>query len=138
MDYKFLINKKFLLITLILVFLMMSFVFPDSVFAGGGYVEEGNNDLDIPHKLNLNVLFLYDATPPNVEGWRDAFNEASKLLYNSTEGKMQIGTVNVYINDLSAQDFADIWISEENGRASARVGGLEGEGKILLYQNDKK
>ena len=64
-------------------------------FAGGGTYEGGDPDL-----LTLNVLFEFDTSAnfdPN-SSWEGAFNRASELLYNATDGQVQIGTVNFYNN----------------------------------------
>ncbi len=93
MYFKFFIkSKKFLFIMLILVFLMMSFVFPGSVFAGLGRIEATDEDdeTEALYKLNLILLIKYDASDEIIGEWEDKFNEASELLYNSTERQIQI------------------------------------------------
>lgn len=71
-----------------LIILATSLILPKEAFAGDGYIKKGT-----PHKLNLNILFMYDASYEVLGLWENTFNRASKLLYNSTEGQMQIGTV---------------------------------------------
>lgn len=128
----FLKNKKVLLLILILFFIVMSIFFPKEAFAGNGYIY--NQD---PIKINLTVLFNYDASLEDISTWREAFQEASRLLYNSTEEQMQIGAVDVYINEPTAQRFADVIIlKDESGTATAKRNGMGAEGHITLHQED--
>jgi len=126
-------NKKILLVTLTLIFLLMSVFFPKVAFAGIGNIDDG-----VHKKLNLNLLLMYDADQENIDAWEETFNRTSELLYNSTEGQMQIGEVNVYINDIYAIPIADVWVLEKDGGvANANIEGLGGIGRILLHQEDK-
>ena len=68
-------------------------------------------------KVSLNVLFLYNET--DLVGWQPVFTEASKLLFNATEGNLQIGEVNFFAACQPAKDDADIWIATGTGGASA-------------------
>ncbi len=65
---------------------MMSFIFPDSIFAGFGRITATDEDdeTEALYKLNLILLINYDASDERIGEWEDKFNEASKLLYNST------------------------------------------------------
>jgi len=137
----FLINKKFLFITLILVFLMMSFIFPDYIFAGLGIITATDEDdeTEALYKLNLILLIDYDASDERIGEWEDKFNEASELLYNSTEGQMQIGTVKVFINEPSVENIADIVIDNEEDKAWANPHGFGLKGsKVQLFDDDLK
>ena len=55
---------------------------------------------------------------------QNAFTRASQLLYNSTDGQLQIGVVNFYNNCPEAERKADFLIWEGAGVAAAHVGGL--------------
>lgn len=128
-------SKKLLVIALILVFMVISLFLPNIVFAGTGNIDDGT-----VKKLNLNLALLYDAPQETIDAWESAFKKASELLYNSTEGQMQIGTVNVYINKPFAKLLADIWVTREPevGTAeSLRRVDLGHIGRhIRLYQDD--
>lgn len=143
---------KILFVSLTLILFITSLFLPREIFAGSGYIDEGNIYKDgegnivveEPHKLNLNLLFEYDVDYGVLDIWEEAFNRASKLLYNSTEGQMRIGTVNVYVK--YEQDTVDpdiIVFNEEHGIASATVAkvtedhGLDGLGYISLFKNHK-
>lgn len=80
--------------------------------AGNGTVVPGT-----PARVNLSVLFTYDEGNP--ESWRSLFEAASKLLYQSTQQQMQLGTITVYVNTPQVRSTADIIINNdyEGGRA---------------------
>lgn len=129
----FLKSKKVFLLILILFFIVMSIFLPKKAFAGNGYIYSQE-----PIRLNLTVLFDYDASWEDIDTWREAFQEASRLLYNSTEEQMQIGTIDVYINEPSVLRFTDVLIlKDESGRASAHINGMGSEGHVTLHQEDK-
>jgi Tol biopolymer transport system component len=139
MEFKsYIKSKRFLFIMLILVFLMMSFIFPDYIFAGLGIIKETDEDdeTEALYKLNLILLVNYDASDERIGEWEDKFNEASELLYNSTEGKMQIGTIKVFVNQPLVENIADIVIKHKGG-AHADTGHLGEKGyQIYLYDDD--
>lgn len=129
-------NTKKVLTVILATLFFLATPFTQVAFSGGGGIEDG-----VPKKLNLNVLLMYDADQTNIDEWEQAFNEASRLLYNSTEGQMQFGTVNVFKNCPAAKKVADIWIMEDaTGRANA--GGYAVLGKpgkhITIHQEDKR
>jgi len=135
---------KTLFISLTLILLITSMFLPREIFAGSGSVEEGGP----PYKLKLNLLFTYDASYEVLDLWEKAFNRASELLYNSTEGQMQIGTVNVYTNNYEPLGVeADIKVfNKVLDTATANVAtnygnengkGLGDRGFISLYKNHK-
>jgi hypothetical protein len=101
-------------------------ILPSSAQAGSGNIEDG--------RLNLSVMFTY--YEPNPHGWKPVFDEASKLLYNATNGQLQLGTIRV-LNCAYDKDDADIWIRDNNAGAFATVLGLGGEGHIYLSQTHK-
>ena len=135
---------KTLFISLTLMLLITSLLLPREIFAGSGSVE----GVGPSYKLNLNLLFTYDASYEVLDLWGKAFNRASKLLYNSTEGQMQIGTVNVYVDYEPPGVEADIKVfNEVLDRASTVVAtnygnendkGLGDLGTIKLYKTENR
>lgn len=95
------------------------------VWGGEGTYNEGT-----PDTLTLNAIFMYEETDfnPNTD-WENAFTRASQLLYNSTDGQVQIGTVNFYNNCPEAYNKADFLIHAGTGGAAAHVGGLGTPGR---------
>lgn len=87
-------------------------------------------------KLDLTVMFLYDET--DFDGWKPVFTEASKLLYNATEGNLQIGTVNFAAACQPIKDKADFWISTGTGGASAHPDGCGKSGWHAFFSNIHK
>ena len=105
-------NGKFILGFLLALVLCATSVAP--VRAGDGEID-GND-------LKIKVLFLYDESDLN--SWKPLFTEASKLLWNATEGNLKIGEVCFYRGCQAAKDKTDIWIRSGSFGASAHVGGL--------------
>lgn len=87
-------------------------------------------------KVDLNVLFLYNET--GLSSWKPVFTEASKLLYNATEGHLQFGTINFYVACQPAKDRGDIWITTGTGGASANVNGCGTDGLHVFLSNIHK
>jgi Mg-chelatase subunit ChlD len=85
-------------------------------------------------KLDMSVMFAYREADP--DSWRPLFEEASRLLYNATNGQLQLGTVRVTSCGF-AKDGADVWIMDNDGGALANVLGLSGIGHIYLSQVHK-
>lgn len=85
-------------------------------------------------KLDLTVMFTYREAEP--DSWRPMFEEASRLLYNATNGQLQLGQVRVVDAGLDKWD-ADVWIQDNNSGAFANVLGLGAAGHIYLSQTHK-
>ena len=104
----------------------------DTSHAGDGTYKPGS-----PDKLTLNVLFDFEGADfdPNT-AWEEALTRTSELLYNSTDGQLQIGTINFYNNCSQMRDKADIIVQSGSGGASAHVGGLEDNNLHVFVYND--
>ncbi len=63
--------------------------------AGGG-VKAGTGTITAgsPARLDVSALFSYNESNP--DDWKPLFEEASKLLYDSTEKQLQLGTVTLF------------------------------------------
>lgn len=96
---------------------------PPSSRAGTGEIRDG--------KLDLSVLFLYREA--GVESWKPVFDEASRLLYNASNGQLQLGTVRIYSCSTDHPDI-DIWIQDNQSGAFANPLGLGAEGHVYLSQ----
>ena len=115
----------------ILCLIFMVSVSPSALGGDGTYTE------GTPDKLTLNAVFQYNETSFNPNAaWEGAFTRASQLLYNSTDGQVQIGTVNFYNNCKIADDKADIRIKSGKGTAAANLGGLGTKGLNIDVYND--
>lgn len=103
--------------------------------AGTGKYNDGN-----PNTVDMSVLFMFDATPnfnPNHD-WEGSITRASELLYNATDGQVQLGEISLYNNCPQMIDKADVLISPGTGRAAAHPGGLGKLGwhTFLYNEND--
>ncbi len=119
-----------ILFTIIVICSLSASINPAS--AGTGTYNQGT-----PDKLTLNVVFQFNVEEfnPN-QPWQDTFTRASELLYNSSEGQLQIGTINFYNNCPQKNNDADILINSGTGRASAHIGGLGTSGLHVTVYND--
>jgi hypothetical protein len=116
---------KLLNILLFLTFLFHS----SSVFARGSFVQNSGRI-----KANLVVSFQYNEQNP--DEWKPLFERANELLYNATEGQVQLGKIDVYVNQ--NLDIADVLIASNEGKASANPGGYIGNyGHIYINQRHK-
>jgi hypothetical protein len=94
--------------------------------AGTGRIADG--------KVDLTVQFTYREAAP--DSWRPLFEEASRLLFNATDGQLQLGQIRVVDSGLDKWD-ADVWVLDGNSGAFANVLGLGGSGHIYLSQTHK-
>jgi len=82
--------------------------------------------------VNLNLYYTYDE--PDLAVMREAFEEASRLLFNSTDGQMYFNSVRVSKNE-AFKAKADIWVNDGAGGAFAYVGKLGQPGfQITLFK----
>lgn len=120
-----------LLLTSLLVITMWQMLDNKSVsaapLAGSGKYNDGN-----PDTVDMSVLFMFDANPnfsPNT-AWEGAFTRASELLYNATDGQMQLGELSFYNACPQMIDKADIKIHGGGGLGQARGGGYAVMGQL--------
>jgi hypothetical protein len=87
--------------------------------AGDGSINTANQTID------LSVLFSYHETDAKLNdaasnpSWHQVFDDASKRLWNATNGQLTIGKVKVYRRAFNKKDSADIWILKNAGGAYA-------------------
>jgi uncharacterized protein YegL len=105
---------------------LVSAISVSSSLAGDGTI--------VGNKLNLSVSFTYEESDP--DSWRSLFEESSRLLYNATNGQLQLGTVRV-AKCAYDKPRADIWVLDGFGGAFANPLALDGEGHIYLSQVHK-
>ncbi|MEZ4864461.1 MAG: VWA domain-containing protein [Caldilineaceae bacterium] len=132
-------RKRSLTLFLITVLLIniLQMMFSGQVSAkpheGEGKYKDGN-----PDTIDLSVLFMFDTTPdfnPN-SAWEGTFTRASELLYNATDGQVQLGEIALYNNCPFMMDKADILVHPGAGRASAHPAGLGNPGWHTFLYND--
>ncbi len=102
-----------------------------TLLLGPALAGDGSIDGD---KLDISVMFAYREAEP--DSWRPLFEEASRLLFNATNGQLQLGTVRVTSCGYD-KDGADVWIMDNDAGALANVLGLSGIGHIFLSQTHK-
>lgn len=98
-------------------------------FAGAGDIEPGS-----PAKLNLVVHYDYEEESP--EKIKPLLQEASRRLFEATEGQLEIGKVSIYVKCPANRPEADIIVNEKiDGTASATVSGFGVRGAhINIFQ----
>ena len=98
-----------------------------------GPASSGDGEI-VDGKLNLSVMFIYDESDP--DAWRPVFEEASSLLFNATNGQLQLGKVRV-LNCGFDPESADVWVLPDNSGAFANLLALGGTGHIYVSQTHK-
>jgi hypothetical protein len=111
---------------LIICFAFFTLGASTAALAGSGEIVDG--------KLNLSVTFTYFEEDPS--SWMLVFEEASELLWNATNGQLQLGKVTVYPVPAQA-DEVDIWVLEDYSGAFANMLGLGAMGHIYISQTHK-
>ena len=108
-------------------FILLTICLATTALSGDGYIVPGT-----PHMLHLNLYYNYDET--NMDSLRNAFTEASRLMFNATDGQLQFGTIRVSENS-AFQDKADVWVESGAGLAGAATGGMGTPGfHITIYR----
>ena len=103
-----------------------AFLAPSPARAGKGDV--------VGNKVNLSIMFTYRES--DADAWKPLFDEASRLLFNATNGQLQLGVVRVDNCSFQKKD-ADVWIQDNNAGAISSELGLGGTGHIYLSQTHK-
>ncbi len=110
---------------------------PASAWSGYGSIDVDNKT------LNLSILFSYDETDDNLESaatnpdWREVFNDASRRLWNASNGQLKIGKITVYRRAISKKDEVDSWILQGDGGAYANLSGLGRTGYRMTFFQDR-
>ncbi|MFY9822689.1 MAG: hypothetical protein WAM82_14985 [Thermoanaerobaculia bacterium] len=113
--------------SIVFVVILSLAILPGVAYGGNGSVVPG-----APHRLNLYLWYNYDES--DLQVMRNAFQEASKLLYNATNGQVQIGIVRVSKKS-SFSNRADFWILPKAGAAYSDVGAMGRSGfHVTLYR----
>jgi len=87
-----------------------------------GTAVAGDIEPGTPAKLNLVVHYDYDETDP--ERIRPLLQSASNRLFDATEGQLEIGKVEIYVNCPANRPLADIVVHDTFGTAQAVVNGF--------------
>ncbi len=111
--------------------LLVAFLCWGNVYGGGGEYEDG--------RFNLLVSIRHDASPQRICEWREAFQRASDLLYDATDGQHQFGTIFVCNKCLAGRN-ADIHLFADTGRSYVNLP-LPGLGRVgahmFLYGDER-
>ena len=83
------------------------------------------------------VSVRFAATPAELQQIRDAFQNASQILSDATDGQHTFGLV-MLVNDSGASQSAEYWIHAGDGRAYATQGnyGVRGQHVNLYFDSD--
>jgi uncharacterized repeat protein (TIGR01451 family) len=105
--------------------IMAALALPESAYAGNGTFKNG--------KFNFCVSVRFNATPAQLMQIQMAFQDASQILADATDGQHQFGTVTI-VNNSGASQSAEVWVNQGPGCAYATYGkyGVRGE-HIMLY-----
>ena len=83
------------------------------------------------------VSVRFDATAAELTQIRTAFENASQIFADATDGQQRFGTITL-VNDSGASQSADYWVHAGNGRANATLGryGERGQHVNLYFQDN--
>ncbi len=70
------------------------------------------------HKFNMVVSLQYHTDAADLISWQGVFQRASEVLFNATNGKHQLGNINVCL-DSAGGAIADMWILGKPGTAAS-------------------
>ncbi len=111
---------------LLLLCVLLSFSIPSVATAGAGKI--------VGDKVNLSVMFTYREEDP--DSWKPLFERGSRLLYNATNGQLQLGTIRLYDAGVNKRE-ADVWILDDRSGSFANLLALGGAGHVYLSQTHK-
>ena len=113
------------LFSLILIVLLL----PVVAQAGNGTYRNG--------QFNFCVSVRFNATPAQLQQIRDAFQNASQILADATDGQHRFGTVTI-VNNSGASESAEYWVNAGTGRAYATLGqyGVRGQHVMLFFASN--
>jgi len=110
--------------------LLLGLLFCGIAYAGGEKCEG--------FKFTLMVSVRHDADPDTLNLWKNAFQQASELLYDATDGQHQFGTIFVCNKGLAGKS-ADIHLFADTGRSYVNLPlpGLDrADGHMFLYGDE--
>jgi hypothetical protein len=87
--------------------------------------------------FNFCVSIRFNATPAQIAQIETAFQNASQILADATDGQHRFGTIGI-VNNGGAADNAEFWINPGGGRAYATLGkyGVRGEHVNLFFDDN--
>lgn len=88
-------------------------------------------------KFHLIASFRHNADQARIDEWKASFVQASRLLFEATDGQHQIGTL-TFCNDTTGGPIADLWLEEPNGESSSRHGGIGRPGIFAHLWGDER
>jgi uncharacterized repeat protein (TIGR01451 family) len=102
---------------------------PTVARAGNGTFRNG--------EFNFCVSVRFNATAAQLQQIRTAFQNASQILSDATDGQHRFGSIAI-VNNSGASESAEYWVNADTGRAYATQGryGVRGEHVMLYFQSD--
>jgi von Willebrand factor type A domain/IgA Peptidase M64 len=88
-------------------------------------------------KFDLIASVRHSADANRLDEWRISFEQASRLLFEATDGQHQIGTITT-CNDATAANLADVWLEEAAGQSFSDHLGLGRAGKHSQLMGDER
>ncbi|MHA6784066.1 VWA domain-containing protein [Pseudonocardia saturnea] len=88
-------------------------------------------------RFHLIASLRHDADQARIDEWRASFAQASRLLFEATDGQHRIGTL-TFCNRSSAGAIADLWLEEHPDRAGSGHGGIGRPGVFAHLGGDER
>ncbi|MDQ0574297.1 VWA domain-containing protein [Agromyces albus] len=87
--------------------------------------------------FDLIVSIRHNAAQARVDEWEESFAQASRLLWDATDGQHRFGTIYVCNNSTGGRN-ADAWLLEPEGRSSSAVDALGNETAHMTLYGDER
>lgn len=87
--------------------------------------------------FDLIVSIRHNAAQARVDEWEASFAQASRLLWDATDGQHRFGTIYVCNNSTGGRN-ADAWLLEPEGRSSSAVDALGNETAHMTLYGDER
>lgn len=113
------------LFTLSLIIILL----PTVAKAGNGTFRNG--------QFNFCVSVRFKATAAELQKIRDAFQNASQVLADATDGQHRFGTITI-VNNSGASESAEYWVNAGTARAEATIGkyGVRGQHVMMYFDSN--
>src|SRR5688500_12297967 len=115
-------------LVLFAIFVCAALFLPQTAYAGNGRFKDG--------KFNFCVSVRFNASPAQLQRYREVFQQASAILHDATDGAHQFGAITI-VNNSGASEAADVWIKPGEGTAYSPDGVNFGVwGQHIIMFND--
>jgi len=88
-------------------------------------------------KFDLILSLRHNADATRIQQWERSFRRASEILFDATDGQMQLGKIFV-ANNFQGNQEADAWLLDTAGTSSSPLGGIGTSSLHINLKSDEK